>query len=40
MNPLDKSRFILDVSAWADGIYFVTLEGDRQQWTERLVVRH
>jgi len=31
---------VVDVATWAEGIYFVTLEGETQQWTERLVVRH
>ncbi len=35
-----NGRLQVDVSTWAEGIYFVTLEGETNQWTERLVVRH
>ena len=35
-----NGQLVVDVATWAEGIYFVTLEGETQQWTERLVVRH
>jgi hypothetical protein len=35
-----NGSLVVDVSAWAEGIYFVTLEGSAHPWTERLVVSH
>lgn len=40
VNPLNQERVVINMAAWSDGIYFVTLEGAYSQWTERLVVRH
>lgn len=39
-TQLNSDRIQLDVAAWPSGIYFVSLEGEGGQWTERLVVRH
>lgn len=38
-NPAG-SAIQMTTSDWSNGIYFVTLEGTHNQWTERLVVRH
>lgn len=37
---VNSERLLVDVSAWNDGIYFVSVAGNNRQWTERLVISH